>query len=185
MLKHKTEIMDAQTMKRAITRIAHEIIEKNKGTNDLVIIGIQRRGIHIAQRIANRIKLEDNVEIPVGSLDIGFYKDDLSTISDNPIVKGYSINFSINNKVVILVDDVLYTGRTIRTSIDLLLELGKPSCIQLAELIDRGHRELPIRADYSGKNVPTSTDEVVNVKILEVDGCDEVIISQIKTSILM
>lgn len=177
--------MDAQTMKRTITRIAQEIVEKNNGTDNLVIVGIQRRGFYLAQRLAEKIRLEDGIDIPVGSLDISFYKDDLSKINEEPIASNHTIKVSIDNKKVILVDDVLYTGKTIKTAIDSLMSIGKPNSIELAELIDRGHNELPIKSDYVGKKIETTKDEVVHVKMLEVDGTDEVVLSQIKTTILM
>lgn len=185
MLKPKAQIMDSSVMKKSLNRIAHEIIERNKDSSDLVIIGIQRRGVYLAKRIANKIKSEDSIDIPIGSLNINFYNDNLTTVADQPVVKDCSINFSINNKKIILVDDVLYSGHTIKSAIDTILSIGKPSSIQLAVLIDRGHKELPISADYLGKAVTTQKDEVVHVKVLEVDGTDEVVVNQIKTSILM
>lgn len=185
MIKQKAEIMDGQGVKRAIKRIAHEIIERNKGAKDLAIVGIQRRGLYIANRIAQCIKNEDDVDVLVGALDIHFYNEDLSVVADNPIVKRTSINFSVNNKIVIIVDDVLYTGRTARAAIESIMNFGRPQSIQLAELIDRGNRELPIRADYIGKFVPTSKEEVVNVKVIEVDGSEGVTITEIRKSILM
>ena len=175
----KAQIMDEQAINRAVTRISHEIIEKNKGINDLVLIGIQRRGVPLAHRIAQKIKEVEGATIPVGILDITLYRDDLSLLAEHPIIKGTEIDFSITGKKIVLIDDVLYTGRTIRAAIDALMDFGRPKMIQLAILIDRGHRELPIRADYVGKNVPTSNDEVVHVKVNEVDGENKVIISTI------
>ncbi|MBZ4646563.1 MAG: bifunctional pyr operon transcriptional regulator/uracil phosphoribosyltransferase [Clostridia bacterium] len=173
----KAEIMDEQAMQRAITRISHEIIEKNKGVEELVLIGIQRRGVPLAQRIASKIKEVEGTEISVGILDITLYRDDLSLLSEHPVINGTEIGFSITGKKIVLVDDVLYTGRTVRAAIDAIMDLGRPKMIQLAILIDRGHRELPIRADYVGKNVPTSKNEVVHVKVKEIDGVNKVVIS--------
>lgn len=162
-------VMDENAVSRAIQRIAHEIIERNKGTQDVALIGIQRRGVPLALRIAECIrKIEGDVQ--VGILDITLYRDDLSTLDEHPIINGSDINFTIEGKTLILVDDVLFTGRTIRSAIEAILEMGRPKCIQLAVLVDRGHRELPIRADYVGKNVPTSLEENVKVLMPEVDG---------------
>ncbi|NLD47562.1 MAG: bifunctional pyr operon transcriptional regulator/uracil phosphoribosyltransferase PyrR, partial [Clostridiaceae bacterium] len=165
----KAEIMDESGIIRAVTRISHEIIEKNKGVEDLVLIGIQRRGVPLARMIAEKIKGVEGKEVPVGILDITLYRDDLSLLAEHPIINGTEIDFSINAKKIILVDDVIYTGRTVRAAIDAIMDIGRPKMIQLATLIDRGHRELPIRADYVGKNVPTSKFEVVNVKLYDVD----------------
>lgn len=162
-------VMDENAVSRAIQRIAHEIIERNKGTEGVALIGIQRRGVPLALRIAECIrKIEGDVK--VGILDITLYRDDLSTLDEHPIINGSDINFTIEGKTLILVDDVLFTGRTIRSAIEAILEMGRPKCIQLAVLVDRGHRELPIRADYVGKNVPTSLEENVKVLMPEVDG---------------
>jgi pyrimidine operon attenuation protein/uracil phosphoribosyltransferase len=174
----KAKIMDEQAINRAITRIAHEIIEKNKGVEDLALIGIQRRGVPLAKRIEEKIKEVEGVDIPVGILDITLYRDDLSLLSEHPIIKGTEIDFIIYDKRLILVDDVLYTGRTVRAAIDALMDLGRPLMIQLAILVDRGHRELPIRADYIGKNVPTSKTEIVHVKLDEIDEANEVVIAE-------
>lgn len=179
----KAEIMDESGINRAVTRIAHEIIEKNKGVEDLVLIGIQRRGVPLAKRIAQKIKEVECKVVPVGILDITLYRDDLSMLAEHPIINGTEINFSINKKKVILVDDVIYTGRTVRAAIDSIMDSGRPKMIQLAVLIDRGHRELPIRADYVGKNVPTSKIEVVNVKLLEIDNVNAVTISDLEIGI--
>jgi pyrimidine operon attenuation protein/uracil phosphoribosyltransferase len=173
----KAEIMDEDGIKRAITRISHEIIEKNKGVDNLALIGIQRRGVILARDIAKKIMEVEGKEVPVGILDITFYRDDLSMLSEHPVVNGTDISFTINNKKIVLVDDVLYTGRTVRAAIEALMDIGRPKAIQLAILIDRGHRELPIRADYVGKNVPTSRNELVNVKVFEIDGVNLVSIS--------
>ncbi len=179
----KAEIMDESGITRAIMRISHEIIEKNKGIENLVLIGIQRRGVPLARRIARTIKEIEGVSVPVGILDITFYRDDLSMLSEHPIVNGTEINFTVNGKRVILADDVIFTGRTARAAIDAVMDIGRPQIIQLAILIDRGHRELPIRADYVGKNVPTSRNEIVHVKLKEIDNTDAVVISDIEKGI--
>jgi pyrimidine operon attenuation protein/uracil phosphoribosyltransferase len=171
--------MDEMDIKRALTRIAHEIIEKNKGTENVALVGIQRRGAPIAERIAARIAEIEGVQLPVGILDITLYRDDLTLLSSQPLVHRTEVNFNINQKNIVLVDDVLYTGRTVRAALDALIDLGRPKSIQLAVLIDRGHRELPIKADYIGKNVPTSRQESVSVMIQEVDGRDEVVIQEV------
>ncbi len=179
----KAEIMDESSIARAVTRIAHEIIEKNKGVEDLVLIGIQRRGVPLARMIAQKIKEVEGTSVPVGILDITFYRDDLSLLSEHPIVNGTQIDFAINDRKVVLVDDVLFTGRTVRAAIDALMDIGRPRIIQLAILIDRGHRELPIRADYVGKNVPTSRNEVVHVKLFDIDRVNVVTISDMEKGI--
>lgn len=176
----KNVIMDADAMRRAIVRISHEIIEKNKGVENVVLVGIRTRGVPIAERIANTIERIENTKVPVGMLDITLYRDDLSTLAYNPIVHGTEIDLDLTGKVVILVDDVLYTGRTIRAALDAIIDMGRPRAIQLAVLIDRGHRELPIRADFAGKNVPTSHKEAVNVSLAEEDGIDEVAIGDME-----
>ena len=173
----KASIMDAQAINRAIIRISHEIIEKNKGIQDIVVIGIQRRGVPLAKRIAQCIQEVEGVDIPLGILDITLYRDDLSLLSDVPQINGTDIGFSLTGKKIVLVDDVIFTGRTIRAAIDAIMDCGRPKLIQLAVLVDRGHRELPIRADYVGKNVPTSLDEIINVQIKEVDGEENVLLS--------
>lgn len=172
----KNVIMDADAMRRAIVRISHEIIERNKGVENVVLVGIRTRGVPIAKRLAESIGRIENAAIPVGMLDITLYRDDLSTLAYNPIVHGTEIDFDLSGKTVILVDDVLYTGRTIRAALDAVMDMGRPQAIQLAVLIDRGHRELPVRADFAGKNVPTARREVVNVCLAENDGTDEVVI---------
>lgn len=176
----KNVIMDADAMRRAIVRISHEIIEKNKGVENVVLVGIRTRGVPIAERIAETIERIENAKVPVGMLDITLYRDDLSTLAYNPIVHGTEIDIDLTGKVVILVDDVLYTGRTIRAALDAIIDMGRPKAIQLAVLIDRGHRELPIRADFAGKNVPTSHKEAVNVSLAEEDGVDEVAIGDME-----
>jgi pyrimidine operon attenuation protein / uracil phosphoribosyltransferase len=173
----KAEIMDESGMLRAITRISHEIIEKNKGIEDVVLIGIQRRGVPLAKMIAKKIKDVEGESVPVGILDITLYRDDLSMLAEHPIIKGTEINFTITGKKVILVDDVIFTGRTTRAAIDAIMDIGRPIMIQLAVIVDRGHRELPIRPDYIGKNVPTARNEVVHVKVMDVDGVNAVTIS--------
>jgi len=178
-LRDKHKLMDEMDIKRALTRIAHEIIEKNKGTENVALVGIQRRGAPIAERIAARIAEIEGVQLPVGILDITLYRDDLTLLSSQPLVHRTEVNFNINQKNIVLVDDVLYTGRTVRAALDALIDLGRPKSIQLAVLIDRGHRELPIKADYNGKNVPTSRQESVSVMIQEVDGRDEVVIQEV------
>lgn len=177
-LNEKAIVLDEQAISRALTRIAHEIIEKNKGIEDCVLIGIRTRGIFLADRLAKRINQIEGKEIELGELDITLYRDDLSkkTNDGEPIVKGSDIPVNITDKKVILVDDVLFTGRTVRAAMDALVDLGRPSQIQLAVLVDRGHRELPIRADFVGKNVPTSQSEKITVTLTEVDQVDQVTI---------
>ncbi len=174
----KNVIMDSEAIRRALVRIAHEIIEKNKGVEDVVIVGIRTRGVPLAQRIAAEINAIENCEMTVGMLDITLYRDDLSTLGYNPVVHGTDINFELSGKHVVLVDDVLYTGRTIRAALDAVIDMGRPKTIQLAVLVDRGHKELPIRADYVGKNVPTSQKETIEVVLNEIDCTDEVYIGE-------
>lgn len=174
----KNVIMDSEAIRRALVRIAHEIIEKNKGVEDVVIVGIRTRGVPLAQRIAAEINAIENCEMTVGMLDITLYRDDLSTLGYNPVVHGTDINFDLSGKHVVLVDDVLYTGRTIRAALDAVIDMGRPKTVQLAVLVDRGHKELPIRADYVGKNVPTSQKETIEVVLNEIDGTDEVYIGE-------
>lgn len=176
MFQEKAIVLDEQAIRRALTRIAHQIIEKNKGIDDCVLVGIRTRGIFLANRLAERIHQIEGKEIQVGELDITMYRDDLSKKANEPIINGSDIQVDITNKKVILVDDVLYTGRTVRAALDALVDIGRPSQIQLAVLVDRGHRELPIRADFVGKNVPTSLSEKVTVALSEVDGMDKVTI---------
>jgi len=175
-LNEKAQILDQAGIQRAVTRIAHEIVERNKGTNDLVLIGLRSRGVDLARRIAQELKIIDGADIPVGTLDVTLYRDDLGRVGLQPVVRKTDIPFPINERRVVLVDDVLYTGRTIRAALDSLIDLGRPRLIQLAVLVDRGHRELPIRADYVGKNVPTSRQEQVQVLLTEEDGVDGVLI---------
>ncbi|MCM0757116.1 bifunctional pyr operon transcriptional regulator/uracil phosphoribosyltransferase PyrR [Sporomusa sphaeroides DSM 2875] len=174
----KAIIMDSQAIKRALTRIAHEIVEHNKGVSDIALVGIRTRGVPLAQRVAEEIKRIEGVEVPVGILDITLYRDDLSTLAYQPIVHETLIPFSINGKKVVLIDDVLFTGRTVRAALDAIIDIGRPSSIQLAVLIDRGHRELPIRADYVGKNVPTSGKEIVSVQLAATDEAEQVVIKE-------
>ena len=173
-MKEKTIIMDEMAKARALFRISHEILEKNKGANDIVIIGILTRGVPMAKTIRDNINKIEGVELPLGKMDITLYRDDLSEITDMPKASETDIPFDIKDKKVILCDDVLYTGRTARAAIEALLSLGRPKCIQLAVLVDRGHRELPIRADYVGKSIPTSLNEMVSVKFYETDNEDSV-----------
>jgi pyrimidine operon attenuation protein/uracil phosphoribosyltransferase len=179
LVTEKARIMDEEAMRRAITRIAHEILEKNKGTEGLVLVGIRRRGVPLAERLARQIEAIEGRRIPVGSLDITLYRDDLTLRSDHPVVHRTEVPFSVQGKKVVLVDDVLYTGRTVRAALDAIMDLGRPALIQLAVLVDRGHRELPIRADYVGKNVPTSRREIIHVKLRETDDEDAVIIEEV------
>ena len=179
-MSQKAIVLDEQAIRRALTRIAHEIIEKNKGTDHLLLVGIRTRGIFIANRLAERIQQIEGRNVPVGEIDITLYRDDLSkiTVDQEPLVKGSHIEKDINDQTVILVDDVLYTGRTVRAALDAIIDIGRPSSIQLAVLVDRGHRELPIRADYVGKNIPTSSSEKIVVELSEVDELDQVSIHE-------
>ncbi len=179
-MKHKAFIINEDEMRRAIVRISHEIVERNHGTDDVVLVGIRRRGLPLAERIRSCIRTFEETEVPLGALDITLYRDDLQKIAQQPIVRTTEIPVDIEDKVVVLVDDVLYTGRTVRAGLDALMDLGRPRVIQLAVLVDRGHRELPIRADYVGKNVPTSKREVVKVKLREEDGVDGVSIDELE-----
>lgn len=174
----KTVLMDGPAIRRALTRIAHEINEKNKGIENVVLVGIRTRGVPLAERIANEIEKIEGVKIPVGTLDITLYRDDLSTLAYQPVVRQTQIPVDITGKTVILIDDVLFTGRTVRSALDALIDIGRPRIIQLAVLVDRGHRELPIRADYVGKNVPTAGKEIVSVQISSVDPAERVVIGE-------
>jgi pyrimidine operon attenuation protein/uracil phosphoribosyltransferase len=175
----KTSIMDEDGIRRALIRIAHEITEKNRGVENVALVGIRTRGVPLAARIAEEIRKIENVEVPTGSLDITLYRDDLTTMGYNPVIHGTEIDFDVTGKHIVLVDDVLYTGRTIRAALDAIIDMGRPNSIQLAVLIDRGHRELPIRADYAGKNVPTSRRETIEVALQEEGKTDEVILGEI------
>jgi len=172
----KSKLLDKEAIRRSIVRIAHEILEKNKGTDELCLVGIRKRGVYLAERLKDAIQTIEKIEIPVGILDITLYRDDLSLTTSQPVVHKTEIDFDIADKSVGLVDDVLYTGRTIRAALDALIDLGRPRSIQLAVLIDRGHRELPIRPDYVGKNIPTSQHETVEVHLTEVDEADEAVL---------
>ena len=177
-VREKAEIIDGDGLRRAITRIAHEVIERNGGALNLVLVGIRRRGVPLAERLAKKIQEFEGIEAPVGALDITLYRDDLQTIAHQPVVSGTDIPCTIDGKIVVLVDDVLYTGRTVRAALDELIDFGRPKAIQLAVIIDRGHREIPIRADFVGKNVPTSRREVIMVNVQEVDQHDGVSIGE-------
>ena len=171
-------VMDADRIGRTLTRIAHEILERNKGIEDLALVGVRTRGVPIARRIARSLKEITGHDIPTGALDITLYRDDLmrQQVGPQPLVRRTEISFSIDNRKILLVDDVLYTGRTTRAALDALIDFGRPKSIQLIVLVDRGHRELPIKADYVGKNLPTSPEESVQVHLQESDGCDEVVL---------
>lgn len=180
-VKEKSKVMDKEAIDKALERIAHEIIEHFEDLDDIAVIGIKNRGAHLAQRLALKIGRITKKNPPVGALDITLYRDDLTQVAEQPVVHATEIDFTIEGRNIVLVDDVLFTGRTIRCALDALIDFGRPGCIQLAVLVDRGHRELPIKADYVGKNVPTSADELVEVRLAETDGKDEVVLCQ-KTS---
>jgi pyrimidine operon attenuation protein / uracil phosphoribosyltransferase len=173
------QVMDADRMARALTRIAHEILERNRGTSEVALVGIRTRGVPLARRIAHTLHEINGEEVPTGALDITLYRDDLmrQPVGPQPVVRRTEVPFSIDNKRILLVDDVLYTGRTIRAALDALIDFGRPRAIQLIVLVDRGHRELPIKADYVGKNLPTSPKQSVQVRLQEIDGADEVLIN--------
>ncbi|MBO3361864.1 bifunctional pyr operon transcriptional regulator/uracil phosphoribosyltransferase PyrR [Clostridium perfringens] len=170
----KASLLDENAIRRALTRLSHEIIEKNKGVEDIVLVGIKRRGYPLAERLSEFIEKFEGVKIPIASVDITLYRDDLTNVSDTPNLNDPKIDVDIRGKKVIIVDDVLYTCRTARAAIDAIMDQGRPEFIQLAVLVDRGHKELPIRADYVGKNIPTSKDEIIKVQIKEIDGTDSV-----------
>lgn len=179
----KATIMDADQIRRAVKRISHEIVERNSGVKGLVLVGILRRGVHLARRISEYIERIEEAKVPVGALDITLYRDDFQVtrnIQTRPVVGTTEIKDDITEKVVVLVDDVLFTGRTIRAALDELIDFGRPKQIQLAVLVDRGHREFPIKADYVGRNVPTSETELVEVRLEELDGVDEVLLGEVK-----
>ncbi len=169
-------VMDADAVRRACTRIAHEILEHNKGTDRLALVGIRSRGVYIADRIAATIRSIENVDVLRGIVDITLYRDDFSRSVETPVVRGTEIPFAVEGQKIVVVDDVLYTGRTIRAAMEAIMDFGRPENIQLAVMVDRGHRELPIRADYVGKNVPTSRQQSVQVRLVETDGVDDVIL---------
>ena len=171
-------VLDSPSIDRAVIRMAHEILEKNNGTHSICLIGIQRRGVILAQRLCLEIEKISKSRVPTGILDINLYRDDLTLVAAQPVIHKTEINFDLQNKIVILVDDVLYTGRTIRAALDALNDFGRPKRIEVAVLIDRGHRELPIRADFVGKNIPTNENEIVHVHFVETDQKEEVLVSQ-------
>ena len=177
-MNFKAQIMDEAAVERTLVRIAHQIIEKNHGTENLCLIGIKTRGIPLAERLAKNIEKIEGVRVPVGKLDITLYRDDLTEIQPDPVIHPSNIDFDINGKDVILVDDVFYTGRTARAALDAAARYGRAATIQLAVLIDRGHRELPIRADYVGKNVPTAKSELIAVNVMEIDGVEGVVLME-------
>ena len=174
----KAQLMDEKAMARAITRISHEIIEKNKGIEDLVLVGVKTRGIPLAKRVQLKIEEIEGTSLPVGEIDISRYRDDIIERRVEGTLHDENTSFDIDKKTVVLIDDVLYTGRTVRAALDYIIDNGRPKAIQLAVLVDRGHRELPIRADYVGKNVPTSKNEFISVKLSEIDGEDSVTINE-------
>ena len=178
-IREKSQLLDGADMNRALARIAHEVIERNHGTDDVVLIGIQRRGVSLARDVQRAITRIEGTEVPMGTLDITFYRDDLSTMGPAPSVGSTDLPFDINDKTVVLVDDVLYTGRTVRAAMNELMDYGRARAIQLAVLIDRGHRELPIRADYVGKNVPTSRREVIKVMVEDFDESRKVVLGEL------
>jgi pyrimidine operon attenuation protein/uracil phosphoribosyltransferase len=174
------QVMDADRMSRAMTRIAHEILERNRGLDDVALVGIRTRGVPIARRLAQLLREINGEQVPTGALDITLYRDDLmrSPVGPQPLVRRTEIPFSIDERRILLVDDVLYTGRTVRAALDALIDFGRPRVIQLVVMVDRGHRELPIKADYVGKNLPTSLRQSVQVRLLEIDGVDEIVIEE-------
>ena len=176
MLPEERLLMSANDMGRAISRIAHEIVERNRGADDVMLVGLQRRDVPLADRLAEAISEFEHVDVPVGALDINLYRDDLSSIADHPVLRKTEIPFDVEGAWIVLVDDVLFTGRTVRAALEALVDLGRPSRIMLAVLVDRGHREFPIRADFVGKNVPTSRTEAIEVRLTEVEGSDEVLV---------
>ncbi len=171
-------LLNSQEMNRAISRIAHEILEKNHGTENLVLVGIRTRGVYLAERLRDKIAAIESTTLEMGLLDITLYRDDVGQAAQKPILKKTEIPFSLSDKKIVLCDDVLFTGRTIRAAIDGIMDFGRPACVQLAVIIDRGHRELPIRPDFVGKNIPTSRDMMVKVKFKEVDGEDKVVVHE-------
>ncbi|WP_126426073.1 bifunctional pyr operon transcriptional regulator/uracil phosphoribosyltransferase PyrR [Brevibacillus marinus] len=181
-MAEQSVIMDEAAMRRALTRIAHEILERNKGVADCIIVGIKTRGVYLARRLAEKIESIEGVGVPVGELDITLYRDDLTHKAEDAVLQGAKLPGDITGQTVILVDDVLYTGRTVRAALDALIDNGRPRMIQLAVLVDRGHRELPIRPDFVGKNVPTARSEIVAVQVKEVDGSDQVAIRRGRSS---
>ena len=179
-LEFKADIMDKSAMERALRRIAHEIIENNRGVDGLTLVGIQRRGVTLAKMLQEMIEQVEGVKLPLGVLDITFYRDDLSSLTEHPVVNTTDLPFQVENARIIMVDDVLYTGRTARAAMDAICDMGRPALIQLAVMVDRGHRELPIRADYVGKNLPTSKSEMVGVNVPEIDGALSIVLYEKK-----
>jgi pyrimidine operon attenuation protein/uracil phosphoribosyltransferase len=177
-MREKAQIMDSEEIGRGLTRIAHQILEHNRGARDVILVGIRRRGAPLAGRIAGIIKQIEGTDVPVGILDITLYRDDLQLVAKQPVVGKTEMPDGVDGKVVVLIDDVLFTGRTVRAAMDEIMDFGRPRAIQLAVLIDRGHRELPIRADYVGKNVPTSAREIISVMVKEEDGEDKVTVEE-------
>jgi pyrimidine operon attenuation protein / uracil phosphoribosyltransferase len=172
----KKIIMSEADIKRTLARMSHEIIEHNKSTDNIILVGMRTRGVPLANRLASNIESFEEIKIPVGILDFSLYRDDISSLNRQPVIKSTNIPASVDGKIIVLVDDVLYTGRSVRAALDALIDLGRPLSIQLAVLVDRGHRELPIRADFVGKNIPSSKDEEIQVRLTETDGMDEVAI---------
>jgi pyrimidine operon attenuation protein/uracil phosphoribosyltransferase len=177
-LTEKAKVMTAQDIERVLKRMSHEILERNRGLENMIIVGIQRRGVNLANRLREILAHFESTRIPSGVLDITLYRDDLTLLHDQPVVHSTSIPEDVSERKILLVDDVLYTGRTIRAALDALMDLGRPSSVQLAVLVDRGHRELPIHPDYVGRTVPTSRSEVIEVRVMELDGKDEVVICE-------
>lgn len=176
--KEKAKILNAEEIKRILQRLTHQILESSPALTDIVLVGIETRGVYLAKRIQAIFKETENVDIPLGTLDITLYRDDLTTVGMKPQVKETKIDFDLTDKTVVLIDDVLFTGRTIRAALDELMDFGRPKIVTLLVLVDRGHRELPIRADFVGKNIPTSKNETVEVRLSELDGIDEVAIGE-------
>ncbi|MFQ5745541.1 MAG: bifunctional pyr operon transcriptional regulator/uracil phosphoribosyltransferase PyrR, partial [Acidobacteriota bacterium] len=183
-MRIKATIMDAEQIDRALSRMAHEIVERNGGSRDLVLVGIRTRGVPLSERITDKIEAFEGTRVPTGSVDITLYRDDLSQIAPNPVVQATELSFGLEDSTVVLVDDVLFTGRTVKAAFDVLTDYGRPRAIQLAVLIDRGHRELPIRADFVGKNVPTSLREIIEVRCEPVDGEDRILLLEVDEPVL-
>lgn len=177
-LREKAKVLTPEEIERALRRMAHEVLEQNRGLENLVLVGIQRRGVYLANRLRDLLRQIEDVKVPTGELDITLYRDDLTLLHDQPVVHSTSIPVDITGRTVLLVDDVIFTGRTVRAALDALMDMGRPQQIQLAALIDRGHRELPIHPDYCGRNVPTSMAEIIEVKVREYDGAEEVVICE-------
>ena len=178
-LREKAKLMSSDDLNRVIKRIAHEMVEQNKGTDNMILVGIHRRGVYLARRLQKIIEEVEGTKVPCGELDITLYRDDLTMLFEQPMVHSTRMPQDISGKNIYLVDDVLYTGRTVRAALEALVDLGRPSSVKLAVIIDRGHRELPIHPDICGKNVPTSKNEVIEVKVTELDGKDEVVICEL------